>query len=161
MTGRRRRRLRRGRRRRRGGGGRRRWLHPRGRARAERAAESDRSEDSRGSEVRVTPNRIVTINPAQLTAQESFLEYRLVIIANGMRLEVSRDQKVMVKKNGRNYSVGARSIRVGDEVVQIVGGMVVRGKVTAIGTAFGQMTMAAVETDKGNLEVNGFVCQAS
>lgn len=85
----------------------------------------------------------------------------LVIIANGMRLEVSRDQKVMVKKNGRNYSVGARSIRVGDEVVQIVGGMVVRGKVTAIGTAFGQMTMAAVETDKGNLEVNGFVCQAS
>lgn len=43
---------------------------------------NNRSEDSRGSEVRVTPNRIVTINPAQLTAQESFLEYRLVIIAN-------------------------------------------------------------------------------
>ncbi|CAG0931725.1 hypothetical protein PLCT1_01877 [Planctomycetaceae bacterium] len=42
-----------------------------------------RSEDgASGSEVRVTPNRIITINPQQLTAQESFLDYRLVILAN-------------------------------------------------------------------------------
>jgi hypothetical protein len=35
-----------------------------------------------GSETRVTPNRIISITPAQLTAQETFLDYRLVIIAN-------------------------------------------------------------------------------
>lgn len=43
----------------------------------------NRGDDVRtGSETRVTPNRIISITPAQLTAQETFLDYRLVIIAN-------------------------------------------------------------------------------
>lgn len=40
------------------------------------------NDGERGSEVRVTPNRVVTITQAELTAQDNFLDYRLVIVAN-------------------------------------------------------------------------------
>jgi len=48
----------------------------------------------RRAEARVTPNRIVTINPTQLTAQESFLEYRVVILANVASLPESTVAKL-------------------------------------------------------------------
>lgn len=49
---------------------------------------------ARREEVRITPNRVVSIQPSQLTAQEGFLDYRLVILANVASLPESTVTKL-------------------------------------------------------------------